>query len=126
MREKHAAQSRAASLMHLLEQPAHGVPDPLRERLRAACTWLALSAEGLALCAEVCLRHRWQERDPAADRVAFANAIAALDAFDRREIRPLATDPALPHQVVMLLDFRRVADILAEASRAIARAELAA
>ena len=113
-------------MLRRVEQGGTGVPDGLRARLRREFGWLALSAEGLALCAEVCLRNRWQERDPAADRAAFEHAVAQLEAFERRAIRPLATDASLPHQVVMLLDFRRIADILADARRTLAAAGMAA
>jgi hypothetical protein len=76
---------------------------------------LPIYTEGMLLCAEVCLRLRWQQRAPQdADRPAFANAIAQLEQFGE-SIRPLCTEAKHPHQTVMLLDYRRVADIVAEA-----------
>ena len=88
---------------------------------RQSTALLPLYAEGMFLCAEVCLRARWQERDPAAaDGTAFA---AAVDRLARvgDGLRPLATQARHPHQVVMLLDAHRVDDIVIEARRSVSR-----
>lgn len=80
---------------------------------------LPLFAEGMQLCAEACLRARWQERDPAhADRAAFAACIDNLARFGNG-LRPLAVEARHPHQVVMLLDAHRVDDIVAGARLAL-------
>ena len=97
-----------------------GVSNALRTALRTACANLPRYVEGMTLCAEACLRARWQERDPAhADRAALDAAISRLAEFGEK-LRQVAEDPEQPHQVVMLLDYRRVADIVAGARQALA------
>ncbi len=113
--EKQAAREQAERLLQELDGPDRAVPEELRADLRKSIRWLPLYAEGMALCAEVCLRARWHERSPdASDRALFTDAVRRLEAYGDR-IRPLAQNPDLPHQLVMQLDHLRVADIVAGA-----------
>ena len=113
--QKEAAITAAHALVAFLDLPHAGVPADLLALWRQSAAPLPLYAEGMRLCAEVCLRARWQERDAAnADTAAFAAAIERLAAFADR-LRPLATEARHPHQVVMLLDAHRADDIVAEA-----------
>jgi hypothetical protein len=117
--EKRRACDAAAALVARLDQTDAAVPDALRQRLREAFALLPVCTQGMALCAEVCLRARWQQRAPTeADRAAFVDATDRLAQFGE-SLRPLCTAAAHPHQTVMILDHRRVADIVRDA-RAIA------
>ncbi len=118
--QKQSAVAGARALATLLDQQHPVVPDELLALWRRRAALLPLYAEGMQLCAEVCLRARWQERDAEhADRTAFAVAIDRLAAFGDR-LRPLAVQARHPHQLVMLLDAHRVDDIVAEARHAMA------
>ena len=113
--EKRRACDAAAALLERLERPDPAVPDALRQKLRAAFALLPVCTEGMALCAEVCLRARWQQCAPAvADRAAFVDATARLEQFGE-SLRPLCLEARHPHQTIMLLDYRRVADIVRDA-----------
>lgn len=115
--EKEAAHARACALTANLSAPAPSAPERLRKELAKTFSLLPLYVEGMWLAAEVCLRTRWAERDPAgADRSAFAAAVAKLSTY-RERIAPLAHETRYPHQLLMLIDHRRIADILAEATR---------
>jgi hypothetical protein len=112
MQEKHTSHREAEALLARLDTPSPDVPDALRLKLHAACALLPRYVEGMALCADVCLRARWQERQPAvADSLAFTGAVDRLERFGRA-LEPLAADPSVRHQAIMLLDHRRVADIV--------------
>jgi hypothetical protein len=84
----------------------------LRERFAHYVTWI----EGLRATARVCLYARWfgtpgtPERPGDVDRLRFAQAIDALDAY-AASIRPVAIAADVPHQLVMLIDHRRAEDV---------------
>lgn len=121
--EKERARQDATALLALLDRSDASVAEALRNSLREACAMLPVYTEGMALCAEVCLRARWQERAPdQADHAAFVAATEKLASFGAR-IGPIAADPSQPHQRVMLLDYRRVEDIVAGARKILAREE---
>ncbi len=71
--------------------------------------------EGFYWCAKVCLYTRWSEAG-ALNEVqlnAFDDALAGLEAFGE-SLRATVECGKYPHQLVMLMDYRRVADIVAE------------
>ena len=76
-------------------------------------TWV----EGHRLAAHVCLLARRVEQQGNAagpgDRSALLAACTALEAFADR-VAPLAADPEIPHQIVMLLDPHRARDTAAQ------------
>jgi hypothetical protein len=117
MAQKRSALDGARALVEFLGRPQEGVPAELLALWRQSTELLPRYAEGMLLCAEVCLRARWQDRAPEqADRAAFAAAVERLAQFGEA-LRPLASAARHPHQVVMLLDAHRVEDIVAEARR---------
>ena len=119
--QKQSSVDGANALVAFLAGPHPGVPRELLALWRQSTALLPLYVEGMLLCAEVCLRARWQERDPAAtDRTAFAAAVDRLARFGDG-LRPLATQARHPHQVVMLLDAHRVDDIVSEARRSVTK-----
>jgi hypothetical protein len=119
--QKQSSVGGARALVAFLAQSHPGVPGELLALWRQSAALLPLYAEGMLLCAEVCLRARWHARDPAAaDRTAFAAAVDRLARFGDG-LRPLATQARHPHQVVMLLDAHRIDDIVAEARRSVTR-----
>ena len=114
MQEKRRAHAGAMALVARLAADTDA-PAPLRAQLQDWTALLPRYAEGMMLCAEVCLRARWQERDPArSDKAAFRVALSRLEQFGEG-LAPLVEAGRYPHQTLMLLDFRRVADIAAEA-----------
>lgn len=115
---KQAAVREARAQAAFLAGDHAGVPPELLAMWREAVALLPVYVGGMALCAEVCLRTRWQQRDAAADRAAFALAVDRLARYGE-ELRPLAAAARHPHQVVLLLDAHRVDDIVAEAWRAL-------
>jgi hypothetical protein len=122
LEEKARALAAARQLSLRIEAGAPGVPAVLHTAISDAFRFIVPYAEGLALCAEVCLGGRWQERDPhEADRAALLEAIARLRRFGETLV-PLATAAREPHQTVMLLDYRRVADIARQAEEIAAEA----
>ena len=119
--QKQSSVDGARRLATFLAQPHPGVPDELLALWRQSTELLPLYVEGMLLCAEVCLRARWQKRDPTgADGTAFAAAVDRLAHF-ADGLRPLATQARYPHQVIMLLDAHRVDDIVTEARRSATR-----
>ena len=119
--EKAEAHSRACALAARSTLPDPAVPETLRREIADALALLPLYTEGMALAAEVCLRDAWARRTPAEAqrpeaRDSFAAAIERLAAF-AGSLAPMARETRYPHQVLMLLDHRRIGDILAEARR---------
>jgi hypothetical protein len=118
--EKQQAEQAAHTLAADVRKGDPSLPPALHGLLAETFDRYALYIEGFRACADVCLRARWLDpahRDDAgpqaADLVLFAKALDTLDAFTGR-IRNLAEDATLPHQMVMLMDFRRTADIARE------------
>ncbi len=117
---KQAALQAARALWESVVTPQPAVPEALLALWRKGVALLPVYIKGMGLCAEVCLRARWQERAPeTASRAAFAESIEQLERF-ADTLRPLAASGEHPHQVVMLLDAHRLDDIAAEARRALA------
>lgn len=117
--EKRVAHARAVALLERLRADTEG-PAALRNLLLKQVSLLPRYAEGMALCAEVCLRARWHERDPErSDVPAFLAALRRLESFGD-DLAPLVEQARLPHQALMLLDRGRVRDIVAEARSTLA------
>jgi hypothetical protein len=121
--EKHHALARARELWTRIAAGAPGLDAALHRRIAAAFAHLLAWVEGHVLAAEACLHARFvQSRTPSpADRDALSSACAALEAFAAR-IAPLAADASLPHQLALLLDHRRAADVAREARAILAAA----
>lgn len=83
--------------------------------LRAQFDHYDLWVEGLRLAGHVCLYARWFTTGAvnAADRAAFAAALDDYESYGRR-VRALAVEAEVPHQKVMMIDYRRVADVVRE------------
>ncbi len=127
--EKYQATARAEALAADVRQGDLSVPPALQAWLVEAFDRMAVWIEGFQLCGEVCLHARWcdaeHRRDGgpgAAELAAFAAALDALEAFAAR-IRPITEAAEVRHQVVLLMDHRRVADIAREGRAVLARAQ---
>ncbi len=118
--EKEAALAAAQALAARLRAGTAGLDTALHAVILAAFRHFVTWVEGHCLAARVCLLARFVTQQGAAagpaDIAALRDAVAALEAFAAR-IAPLAADPSLPHQVVMLLDHRRARDTAAEGAR---------
>jgi hypothetical protein len=118
MQEKRRAHASATALVARLQADTDA-PAPLRARLQDCTALLPRYTQGMMLCAEVCLRARWHDRDPAtSDTSAFRAALARLEQFGK-DLEPYVEAARYPHQTLMLLDYRRVADIVTEAHAAL-------
>jgi hypothetical protein len=118
--EKRQAEDDANALAADVRKGHPSLPPALHAILTETFDRYALYIAGFRACADVCLRARWL--DPAhrndagpqaADLVLFQKALDTLDAFAER-IRAVTEDAALPHQMAMLMDYRRAADIARE------------
>ena len=126
LEEKNNAMRAAKVLAERVEAWDGALPKAPHAMLRTTFRRMAVWVEGFRLAAEVCLFARWC--DPAhrsdggpgtADLARFADALAALEAFAER-LRPLCEDAEVRHQLVMLMDHRRLADIAREGRAALA------
>ena len=120
--EKEEARRRVRRLAGRVEA-GHPSADPrLLETLRAQFDLFETYVEGFYHCARVCLFARWVETRPGevkdADRARFREALEALASYGTR-VRALAEEARHPHQVTLLMDHRRVADVLAEGRQAL-------
>lgn len=126
--EKGAALAAARVLAARVAAGAPGLDARLHAAIGAAFRHFGTWVEGHCLAARVCLLARFVTQQVAGaepqDLAALRDAVAALEEFGAR-IAPLAADPAVPHQVVMLLDHRRAEDTAVEGA-AIARDRSAA
>lgn len=120
MAEKEQAERLAQGLADDVRAGDPSLPPALHAMLRETFDRYAVYIEGFRACAEVCLRARWRDPDhrgdagpEPADQALFVRAVATLEAFTDR-IRSVAETAEFPHQQVMLLDFRRTADIAQE------------
>jgi hypothetical protein len=113
--EKATACSLADELMARLGSAPADVPGALRDSMREWFALLPSYVRGLSLCAEVCLYARWleQDGDEGPTPAEFAGALERLKAYES-EVMRLADDLRHPHQMVMLLDYRRIADVYRE------------
>ncbi len=122
--EKDAALKAARSLVARIQERAPGVDPALHAAIVAAFRHFEAWVEGHCLAAHVCLLARFLAHQNAAarteDEAALGIAIAALREFAER-LAPLARDPTVPHQVVMLLDHQRALDTAAEGAALLAR-----
>jgi hypothetical protein len=119
--EKQRAVRLAASLAQRARAGEDALPPDLHGRLVCLFDRTETYVRGFALCAEVCVRARWN--DPAhrtdagpepGDHARFEQAIEELDSF-ATGLLALAAKGDLPHQFVMLMDANRLADIVREA-----------
>ncbi|WP_426958977.1 hypothetical protein [Muricoccus radiodurans] len=111
--EKTTAMNQMQALMALVNSPPAGVSAVTASAVSGHFRLLPIYVEGLTLCAAVCLLVRACETD-AELAPRLRKAIEALEAF-RPKVLPLATGGEERHQMVMLMDFRRLDDIVAEA-----------
>lgn len=122
--EKQEALELTDTLMQDLAEPWPGTQAEaivvVRDQFRLFSTYV----EGLALCAKVCLLARaYVRQEDLAPRLR--EALVRLEAF-RATVVPIATAARERHQVVMLLDCRRLDDILAEGRNALGEAVISA
>jgi hypothetical protein len=118
--EKRQAAALAAALAADVRHGDASVPPALHAGLVDTFDRMADWIDGFRMCGEVCLYARWcdpeHRRDDGpgvADLAAFAAALDALEGF-AGHIRPIAEAAELRHQIVLLMDHRRVADIARE------------
>jgi hypothetical protein len=110
--EKAAAIELAEDLVARLQAAAAAAPGPWWDELEARFALLPRYVRGMSRCAEVCLYARWAEQKSADGPTAaeFAGALDRLKAFEA-EMAKLADDVSHPHQLIMLMDYRRIADV---------------
>jgi hypothetical protein len=115
MAEKQDAVAAVQALMRRVEAGAATLGAELHDYVRRSFARMDVYVGGLALCAEVCLLSRWLENKPGNERVRrdFEASVDRLAAFGKT-IVPLAEEALVPHQMIMLVDHRRIADIVAE------------
>ncbi|WP_316979575.1 hypothetical protein [Shumkonia mesophila] len=89
------------------------VPPDFHEQLVAQADLFVTYVEGFEKCARVCLLARTSTNGRGERLHALKEAITDLESYGQR-IRPLSEEARHPHQVVLLLDHRRVADIARE------------
>jgi hypothetical protein len=120
--EKTAAIGLADDLVARLEAAATIAPGPWWDELKARFALLPSYVRGLSLCAEVCFYARWSDQAGADGPTAeeFARALDRLKAFEA-EVSKLADDLRHPHQLIMLMDYRRIADVHREGLAALER-----
>jgi hypothetical protein len=126
--EKRQAAAMAAALAADVRRGDAAVPPTLAAWLADIFDRMAVYIEGFRIGGEVCLYARWcdaeQRRDDgpdAADLAEFATALDELEAF-AESIRPITENAELRHQIVLLMDHRRLADIAREGRTVLARA----
>jgi hypothetical protein len=125
-REKDEALAAARLLMARVRDDVARRDPRLRSYVRAQFAWFEVWVEGLALTAKVCTATRWLSQTfEAVDSRDVDEFGALLDELDRYvgRIRMIADDSRIPHQVAMLIDYRRALDIVREGRSA--RADLA-
>jgi len=127
--EKDAALDEVAAVRAEAAGGPAGLDPALRGWLEARFALCARYLLGFRLIAEVCLYARWAgqvgaDRMPRDRAPAFRRSLDVLERYGDA-LRPLATEAAHPHQVVMLLDYRRVRDIAREGRTAYAEFEAA-
>lgn len=114
--EKDDALARTRVLMANIRQGAPGLDEGVRASIEAAFAFFEVWIEGLRLTARVCLYARFirqAEGITPKDLTDLSDAVGALEDYAAR-IAPLADDPAVPHQTVMLIDHRRASDVARE------------
>ena len=115
--EKDAALDAARALGGRIRRGEAGLDPALHRTVLDAFRHFETWVEGHRLAAHVCLLARRVEQQGNAagpgDRSALLAACTALEAFADR-IAPLAADPEIPHQIVMLLDPHRARDTAAQ------------
>lgn len=120
--EKAAAIRLAEDLVARLDAAAAATPGPWWDELKARFSLLSTYVRGLALCAEACLYTRWAEQTGTdGPTVAeFEGALDGLKAYEA-EVERLADDLRYPHQLIMLMDYRRIGDVYREGLAAFER-----
>jgi hypothetical protein len=118
--EKQQAVRQAQALAAQVKTGDPALPTALHAMLVDIFDRYAVYVEGFLACGEVCLRARWMDPEQCddagpedGDLDQFAQALQRLDDFTDR-IRPITDLAEAPHQVVMLMDYRRAADIARE------------
>ena len=126
--EKRRAAAMAAALAADVRHGDATVPSTLHAWLVDIFDRMEVYIEGFRICGEVCLRARWcdpeRRRDDgpgAADLLSLAAALDELEAF-AESIRPITDNADLRHQIVLLMDHRRAADIAREGRSVLAHA----
>lgn len=113
--EKDAALVRLGQLMDALNAAPAGLDESLRAEVVRAFAHFPMWVHGHVRCARACIYSRLAgSRALTPDEARRFEA--TLDALSRfaDEAQGLADDPAVPHQVVMLVDAQRARDVLRE------------
>ncbi len=120
--EKAAAVRLADNLAARLDAAAAASPGPWWDELKARFALLPAYVRGLSLCAEVCFYSRWAEQEGSDGPTVkeFAGALDRLKTYEA-EMARLADDLTHPHQLIMLMDYRRIADVHREGLAAFER-----
>jgi hypothetical protein len=126
--EKRQAAAMAEALAADVRRGDAAVPPTLHAWMADIFDRMAVWIEGFRICGEVCLYARWCDAEhrsddgpDAADLDGFATALDQLEAF-AESIRPITENAELRHQIVLLMDHHRLADVAREGRTVLARA----
>lgn len=112
--EKREAMRLAAALARRARNGYAGFPPALLALIRQAFELFEDYVVGFALCAEACVLARW-----AGDPERLKRCLDELEVFAAR-LQALDETAERPHQVVMLMDHRRVSDVIREGREVLA------
>jgi hypothetical protein len=123
--EKARALEAARGLVARVEAGAPGLDQRVHDYVKRAFAHYVAWVKGLALTATVCLyaRRLASSANTPRDRQEFEQTLDRLEEYSR-QIRPLADDASVPHQVRMLVDYQRADDVARE-GRAMLRMAIA-
>jgi hypothetical protein len=111
--EKAEAVSRVRAFADRLGEGDPSIPEALQLQLLEQANLFVAYVEGFQACAKVCIHARAVGDGITGQIDALAGALDELEAYGET-IRPLSEEARYPHQVLLLLDYRRVVDIVAE------------
>ena len=113
--EKNQAMARVEQLTEMVRAGAPGLPPDVHELLIDRMGLFILYVEGFVKAAGVCVWGRAVAENVPGAGVALADAVTELRAYQDR-IQALSDAAEYPHQVVQLIDYKRIADIVREGS----------
>jgi hypothetical protein len=124
VREKDDALAAAKALVERVRQSSAEVQAELKAYVERQFIYFDTWVEGLGLGAKICVYQRWLARTPDPIRTDIETMAGFLEQLARyaAKIQALSEDSSVPHQVVMLLDYRRALDILREGREALEQA----
>src|SRR3546814_12461972 len=109
------------ALAEKIRQGAPELPPELHEMLVDRSGLFVTYVEGFVKSARVCLWSRAMGEKVEGAEAALSDAVDELDEYQER-IKGLSDAAEYPHQVIQLIDYKRIADIVREGREEIGRA----